>query len=62
MLLARFPGMASVWRGRFRCLKLRRGLGLFYVVEGRRLIVSGIFPLTMEPGTLLRRLEDDDWV
>jgi hypothetical protein len=30
--------------------------------EGRRLIVSGIFPLTMEPATLLRRLEDDDWV
>ena len=54
--------MASVWRGRFRCLKLRRGLGLFYVIEGRRLLVSGIFPLTMEPQTMLRRLEEDDWV
>jgi plasmid stabilization system protein ParE len=61
-LLARFPEMASLWRGRFRCLKLRRGLGLFYVVEGGRLIVHGIFPLTMNPATILRRLEDDDWV
>ena len=59
-LLRDFRKRASVWRGRFRCLKLRRGLGLFYVIEGRRLLVSGIFPLTMEPETLLRRLEDDD--
>ena len=61
-LLAQFPEMATVWRGPYRCAKLRRGLGLFYVIEGRRLIVSGIFPLSMDPATILRRLEDADWI
>ena len=61
-LLARFPKIATIWRGHYRCSKLRRGLGLFYVIEGRRLIVSGIFPLDMDPATILRRLEDLDWM
>ena len=60
-LLARFPEMATIWREPYRCLKLRRGLGLFYVIEGRRLIVTGIFPLKMDPTTIIRRLEDADW-
>ena len=61
-LLARFPEMATVWRAPYRCSKLRRGLGLFYVIEGRRLVVSGIFPLSMDPSTIFRRLEDSDWI
>lgn len=61
-LLARFPEMTLMWRRPYRCAKLRRGLGLFYVIEGRRFIVSGIFPLRMDPATILRRLEDEDWI
>jgi plasmid stabilization system protein ParE len=61
-LLARFPEMASIWRSPYRCSRLRRGLGLFYVIEGRRLIVSGIFPLSMDTANIFRRLEGADWL
>ena len=61
-LLSRFPEIATVWRVPYRCSKLRRGLGLFYVIEGRRLVVSGIFPLSMDPATIFSRLEDTDWI
>ena len=59
------PQIAESWLeaiGKRAELLCRRGLGLFYVIEGRRLIVSGIFPLHMDPATILRRLEDSDWV
>jgi len=58
-LLARFPEITPIWRSPYRCSKLRRGLGLF---EGRQLVVSGIIPLRMDPATIFRRLEDEDWI
>lgn len=60
-LLSQFPEMAGMCRTPFRKLKLGRELGLFYTIEGRRLILSGIFPLRMDPETILRRLQQKDW-
>ena len=60
-LLSRFPEMAGMWKPPFRKLKLGRELGLFYTIEGKRIILSGIFPLRMDPATILRKLEQTDW-
>ena len=60
-LLGRFPNMAPVWRDRFRRLLLPRELSLFYTIEARGVILAGIFPLAMNPETILRRLEETDW-
>ena len=58
--LLRFPEMAPVFHGTYRKM-LVPGFpyGVFYSIEGRRVIVSGVMNLRQDPSTLNRRLSSD---
>lgn len=53
--------MAPLLKTPFRRLVLRRELGLYYTIEGRRLIIAGIYSLRMDPEAIVKRLEQTDW-
>jgi len=56
-----FPESAPVWKPPIRRLLFQRRLGVFYVVHGVRLVIHGLFPLSMNPTAILRRIEQADW-
>ncbi len=59
--LKRFPESAGHWRGDFRRLVFRERLGVFYRLHGERIVICGLFPLTMDPDRIFRRLKGEDW-
>ncbi len=59
--LRKYPESAPLWREPYRRLVLHRHLGIFYAVLGRRLVINGIFPLSMSPRAILTRLLETDW-
>ncbi|MDB6138416.1 MAG: hypothetical protein JWO94_1488 [Verrucomicrobiaceae bacterium] len=55
--LSNFPEMGPVSHGSYRRLLLHKfRFGIFYTLEGRRIIISGIMDLRQAPGNIRRRL------
>lgn len=55
--LRQHPELAPVYRGAYRRLVLRPfGLGVFYAIEGDRLMVGAILDLRQSPESIERRL------
>ena len=51
------PEVAPVFLGTYRRLLIHGfPYGIFYTLEGRRIIISGVMDLRQEPGTIRRRL------
>ena len=56
-LLRQQPEMAPVYRGKIRRLVLRSfELGVFYAIEGDRLMIGAILDLRQDPDQIERRL------
>lgn len=56
-LAAAFPEIAPVFFAEFRRLLVRRfQYGVFYTIEGRRMVVRAVLDLRADPDTLRRRL------
>ena len=55
--LRTFPSIAPVFHGAYRRL-LVHGFpyGIFYTIEGRRIIISGVMDLRQDPDVIRRRL------
>ena len=56
-----FPESSPVWFPPFRRLVFHRKLGVFHVLHGRRIVINGLFPLSMAPQAILRRLQQTEW-
>jgi len=55
--LRAFPEIAPVFHGTYRRLLVHGfPFGVFYTIEGRRIIVSGVMDLRQAPGVIRRRL------
>ena len=53
------PVIARVYSGKYRRLVLRPfGFGIFYVIEGERVMVGAILDLRQDPATIARRLSN----
>lgn len=56
-LLAQFPEIAPIYGGRFRrCLLRKWQIGLFYTIEGSRVLVHAALNLHQDPATIRRLL------
>lgn len=55
--LRQFPEIGRVFHGNYRRLLIRRfPYGIFYTIEGVRIIVAWIMDLRQDPETIIRRL------
>jgi plasmid stabilization system protein ParE len=55
--LTEFPELGAIYAGTFRRLLVRDfPFGIFYSVEGRRMVVQAVLDLRQEPLAILRRL------
>lgn len=53
----RHPMIAPIYRDAYRRLVIRQfGLGVFYAIEGERVMVGAILDLRQSPGAIERRL------
>ena len=55
--LAQFPLSSSEFASGFRCFRLRAfPYGLFYKVEGRRILIHAVLDTRQDPASIRRRL------
>ena len=55
--IRQYPEIAPVYQGPYRRLVVRAfGCGIFYAVEGQRVIVGAILDLRRDPNSIRRRL------